>query len=114
MKEKLIQEYQDIIFGDLCLCGCGEPEATLQMILEYLNLEKIYRNDDMEYEVYKDLKEEFIENYKEYLFLYMLYVLNENEILDHGSSVYASWLTDKGKRLLELSEEVAIDEVFRN
>ena len=38
---------------------------------------------------------------------YMIYQLNEQGFLEHGSSIFGSWITEKGKKLIEALDEMA-------
>lgn len=114
MKEQTIyEEYEKLVFSDLGICGCGTPEETIEMIVEYLkhNIEyknkyKIEKDFDKVYKEDKEWEERFIEENKELLFLFMLYILDDKEFMEHGTSVYSSWVIKKGEKLISLFEKM--------
>lgn len=80
-----------IWFGIFDFCGCGDPRFELKRIYELLkmidaeNFEPIC-NDDEKWQIY-------------------LYLLHRFELTEHGSSIYCSFLTDKGKAVFSLLKE---------
>lgn len=80
------------LIDELNICGCGNPEMVYRLIHVVLKeiLESRVRTDD---EVgYYD---------------YMIYQLNEKRFLEHEYSIYGSWVTEKGKKLIEALDEMA-------
>lgn len=88
------KEFEDTVFDDIGICGCGDPDSVLDMLEEYLEKKSDYMS-------FKD-QIAFAEKYHEELMLFMMYIMDNKGFTDHGSSVYGSWLTDKGKHFLEL------------
>lgn len=72
------------LIHELGICGCGCPkeayEAVHKMLIMYMAPDYTKINDPHE--------------------LFMAYTLDNLEFLEHGSSIYGAWLTDKGKGLL--------------
>lgn len=64
-------------------CGCGMPDYVLNGFRETLKGQKEEKLADNKMQIY-------------------LYILNKEEYLEHGSSIFGSWLTEKGKALLFL------------
>lgn len=94
MKKYLIakgNEYVTII-EELNICKCGCPNAVYKLIHTVLKeiKEKGPRTDDTV--GYYD---------------FMIYQLNHMEFLDHGTSIYNSWITEKGNKLIEALDEMA-------
>ena len=80
------------LIDELNICGCGNPEMVYRLIHVVLKeiLESRVRVDD---EVgYYD---------------YMIYQLNEQGFLEHEYSIYGSWVTERGKKLIEALDEMA-------
>lgn len=80
------------LIDELGICGCGNPEMVYRLIHVVLKeiLESRVRVDD---EVgYYD---------------YMIYQLNEQGFLEHEYSIYGSWVTERGKKLIEALDEMA-------
>lgn len=83
-------------------CGCANPEDAIEAVYKQLKLYEFQRN----YSSYSELEEYCLKEFgdKQYsdsnLALILGYVLDEKELTEHGSCVYASWLTDLGKMFL--------------
>lgn len=68
----------------LGFCGCGDPDDIMLYVKEFL--EKLERQDWGKYED------------RPYMFL--IYWADHNGFTEHGTTARCSWLTDKGKELL--------------
>jgi hypothetical protein len=66
-------------------CACGDPGDNLLYIKEIL--EKLDKNDWGEYE--------------DRHYMFAVYCLDRFGLTEHGSTVRCSWLTDKGREVLE-------------
>lgn len=98
-------EIKDMMFNEIGLCGCGYYNDTVRIIYEYLKAkEELYCHFD--YRRWKDFLEKFIEENKEFLYEFMCYVLDDKGFTEHGPSVGSAWITEKGKTLLRMIEEV--------
>ena len=104
--EELYQSLPDYILGTFFkFCSCGNPENVMQIVGDFLKLYHEYeqlRPEDYhspEYKTY-ELKRETWFNTNENLHLFLLYYLDSVEFMEHGSGVYGSWITDKGKAFL--------------
>ena len=84
-------------------CGCGCPEEAISFLLELLELCPLYDN--------REPFEKLIPN--EGLQYLTLYTLDHFDLIEHGTSVRGSWLTDKGKAILELLRNEKDDEFKR-
>lgn len=105
MVEERRNELNKLIFEDLGFCGCGNPEQDIIFIKNILDLRNKWHNDKLTYKKYRKLiKKEFIKNW-ECAEEYILYMLNDKEFLEHGSSVGGSWLLNKGHKLLKITNE---------
>ena len=105
-EESLIDPLMDYyMYTELKLCRCGIPEDTYEVMRRYLHI-----RDDM---VTNKLQcKDVVERYKTDLHIddndslqagllqFMMYMLDEHECTEHGSSIGGCWLTDKGRRLL--------------
>ena len=74
------------LIHELGICGCGRPEEAYKAVHEML---KSFKNYDRKTINLDDPHR-----------LFMAYTLDHLEFIDHGSSIYAAWLTDKGEELL--------------
>lgn len=115
MDYDFIEKYEDLVYGELGICGCGYPEETIEMIVEYLKHDIEYtkkiKSTNYNYDAFLPIYEEkekwqenFIEKNKEILFVFMLYMLNNKGFMEHGTSIYSSWVEEKGKKLIEYYE----------
>lgn len=87
-------ENQDLIH-ELGICGCGIPEEAYQAVLDMLKRAEDRKNGKL-----------ILDNNNPHE-LFMAYILDHLGLLEHGSSIYGAWLTDKGKKMLEALEKFA-------
>jgi hypothetical protein len=79
---------------EMKFCGCGNPEDAQDYLRRILAAHKA-KSDD-----YKAVERVILaEPEKAALIIY--YLLDAMGLTEHGGSVYGSWLSDKGQRLLE-------------
>ena len=76
------------VFG---FCGCGDCQYELERL--YATLEILKREDRTDRNELYDVNN----GYQIYL-----YLLDRYEFTEHGSSIYGSWLTDKGEALYKV------------
>lgn len=76
------------MIDSLNICGCGNPEIAYESIRQMLLRAK-------DQNVITDL-----DNPDGYM-LFMAYTLDSMGFLEHGSSIYGAWITEKGKELLK-------------
>lgn len=79
--------------GVLGCCGCGTPEDNLRYIAKGL---AHFTEDGVRAEYITEWND--FSNEEATFFLYMMDVLG---VTEHGSSIYGSWLTEKGKALVK-------------
>lgn len=80
------------LVDELSICGCGNPKMVYRLI--HVVLKEIHESSVR------------VDDYVGY-YDYMIYQLNEQGFLEHGSSIYGSWITEKGKKLIEALDEMA-------
>lgn len=90
-----------VYFGALGLCGCGTPEDVHALLLDCLRQFKGGPGvgggvDGIERLVAERsaVAAEFIAHF-----------LDRAELLEHGTSVFGSWLTERGKQALEIGSD---------
>jgi hypothetical protein len=123
-KDEIYKVLYDFYFNKLKFCGCGSPEDTLLYIKKLLNL--IKRKMDRPYDESKKERDNAYWQYqKDLLFIggftpffnennkiepndiqngviqFILYYLDEVEVLEHGGSIGGAWLTEYGEKILE-------------
>lgn len=77
---------------ELHICGCGCPDIVYKLI------HKIMKDIAS-----RNIKTDDEEGYYDFI----LHQLNHMEFLEHGSSIYSSWVTEKGKNLIKALDEMA-------
>lgn len=90
-------------------CGCGDPELAYQWISDYLTR---ISNQNTSYKV-PTTGPEYI----------AIYLMDHLGFTEHGSTIHGSWLTDRGKEVLEFisnngtdwqeKEWIGVDGVYR-
>ena len=83
-------------FEKLGWCGCGCPEAVMEVIANYLEARSLpYPESD------KKMKTYFAPDGDENpLVMCLAYTLDDKGFTEHGSSIFSCWLTDDGKYFL--------------
>lgn len=86
-----------LAYGDrgLRFCGCGQPDAVWMLVREMLESVP-FRADDQ-----ADAA----------MFYALLYWLDGTDLIDHGTMITGSWLTEKGKHYLPLMRRHDWDQV---
>lgn len=128
-RKKFINEFY---FEKLNFCGCGSPCEVLYVIKNLLNVIKINKDrwklpdyNKNSYKYYDLHQSEIIQcfnlkndntNDGEYsinegVIQCFLNVLNNVDVLEHGSSIGGSWLTKYGEQLLEYLNELNDEEL---
>jgi hypothetical protein len=85
-----LQHVYKILWEDLPMCGCGNPETAVTLVHELLKLAPLYDHHDA---VVSLLPSEGV-------YYLVLGALDEAGLLEHGSNISGSWLTDKGQWFL--------------
>lgn len=80
--------YLEILGG----CGCGSSEDIAELAF---NLISLFATDfnDRKWSVYDDIEYEILANW-----------MYSKELIEHGSSISGSWLTNKGKAIYSILE----------
>lgn len=105
-EESLIDPLMDFFsYEILHLCGCGCPEDTYELIRKILTIRYEWKSRKISYEEvlkrYKDDLELDTKNSSHNGILqFVMYILDHNGILEHGSSIGGCWLTNLGKMYL--------------
>lgn len=110
--EERREKFQDIYYGDIGMCGCGRPEDIKQFLLDLLENHRKYRDDELSYKEMAEKRKSIIEDVdSDVIFEIIFHMFEDAKILEHGSSVYGSWFTDKGKLFLKLLSEFKDNEL---
>ena len=88
------------VFFQKWFCGCGNPEAAAETLRVLLTLCPLY---DHQAELKALLPNDGVR-------LLLLYTIDHFDLIEHGTGIGGSWLTEKGKDLLAaLEREKAVD-----
>lgn len=80
------------LVDELGICGCGCPDQVyrrIHVVMKEISKKGTRTDDTVGY------------------YNYMIYQLNEQGFLEHVSSIFDSWITEKGKKLIEVLDEMA-------
>ena len=105
-EESLVDPLMDFFSYELLhLCGCGTPEDTYEIIRKILTIRFEWQSRKTSYEEvirrYKDDLKLDSNNSSHYGILqFVMYILDHNGILEHGSSIGGCWLTNLGEMYL--------------
>lgn len=81
------------IYNEFEWCGCGQPNAVLERVKEVLGLLQDTKNWDY-------INKLMLEDERPDLYYTFFYMLDRVELIQHGSGIHFSWLTEKGKDFL--------------
>lgn len=101
--EDELSHLHKLIFQDLGLCGCGYPDEAYALVRDLLALAPYYEDGR-----WQRAAELIGSQGAQQIVLSML---DRAELLEHGSSVAGSWLTERGAHYLELMRRHRVDEV---
>jgi hypothetical protein len=83
-------------FGQLELCGCGNPDDVHRLIIE---CSKMFEGDKKKG---IDGIMELVKSEPKVASEFIAHFLEQKNLTEHGGSVYGSWLTDRGKQFIEI------------
>lgn len=86
-------EVVETIWEKLGICGCGDPEAVIDLIKRIL---ECFRDED------HHKIAEILEAKHDGVFWFVLYQLDNAGLIDHGVNVRSGFITDKGKEFLAI------------
>lgn len=81
-----------LLTGILRLCGCGQPDAALDRIVEIL---KLVQDEHRGWTVDEEI---------------ILHLLDSKDLLEHGVGIGCPWVTEKGLWFLVMAMDVLTEE----
>ena len=95
------------MFDKVRICGCGLPEDTYNVIRKVLTIQDAYHKDAMSYSeiqtaCLEDLGLDVKSNDGNGMHQFILYILDNCGLVEHGSSIGGCWLTEEGKMCLDV------------
>lgn len=101
-RTKVLQHVNGLLYMDLGLCGCGNPEEAFELVRDLLRLAPFYEHRDEVRALIGDGAPSHI----------ILSTLDHADLIEHGGSIHGSWLTDKGQWYLNALNTVTVwDEI---
>jgi hypothetical protein len=88
-------------YGQLGLCGCGDPEAVHAMLIICAEQFDRGENNLSHFNGVDGIKKIVIENI-DVVSEFIAHFLDQKDIIEHGGSVYGSWLTGRGRQFIQL------------
>lgn len=89
--------FDDIYYDEIGMCGCGQPHDVQVLLFELMQNHKNYNDNLISYEEMAAIRKSIIINTdSDIIFEFIFHVLDNAELLEHGTSIYSAWLTDKG------------------
>jgi len=85
-------------FSQFGLCGCGDPERVHEFLLNCMAA----RSDEYPNIIDVQKVQKLAAENNEIIAEFIMHYLDSCDLIEHGSSVYGSWLTDRGKQALEI------------
>lgn len=86
--------------GVLGGCGCGSSDYLAERAIRLLKNFSLRGDDwDKRFSIYDRIGDEILAHW-----------FNDKELTEHGTSIYGSWLTKKGERVLGVLNELIEDE----
>ena len=97
-------EAEAMYYGQLGLCGCGRPQDVHAFLIRCLAT----RSEEHGILDLKKIKA-LISEKPEIVAEFVGHFICDKHLTEHGGSVYGSWLTERGKQVLEIGPMVDDD-----
>jgi len=98
----MTDRFDRLYFVELGMCECGRPDEVEAFVLEILDAQASYRDTPQGgFEAKESRQHSAIKNTDaDVIFEFVMHVFEHAGFVEHGSSVYGSWLTEKGRKLI--------------
>jgi len=102
-------EAEIMYFDHLGLCGCGNPADVHKFLVDAC---ETFDRDTHGYKGDGPIEKitGLVQENPEIVAEFVAHFLDQRNFLDHGSSVYGSWLSDLGKQFIEIGPHIDRDE----
>lgn len=101
-REKVISDIKEEFTHLLGICGCGNPELVLEGIYNLLILIRDKSKVTKAEEKYEELIGIGDDRKVNWLYLAILYLLDDKGFTDHGTGIYGCWIDKLGKYYLKI------------
>jgi hypothetical protein len=105
------------------MCGCGSPESAVRFVYDVLSAIRTRWDDSKPLSLFRPQDRPALDRVwaeqaaamkallpTDGIEYFVLYILNDWDLLEHGVSVGGSWLTEKGKAMLAALDREVGDE----
>lgn len=96
-EQHVLEHLYLVFYGDLGLCGCGNPETALTLIRDLLRLAPFHQDGHWQ-QVHALIGSDGAHHI-------VLSALDNADLIEHGGSIGGSWATDKGQWMLWAIEQ---------
>lgn len=93
-RENVLQHVNDLLYIQLGLCGCGNPEESFDLVRKLLALAPYHQGPEVREEVAVLCGNPAAKHI-------ILSTLDHADLIEHGGGIDGSWLTDKGEWYLK-------------
>jgi len=101
-REKVISDIKDEFSNLLGICGCGNPELVFKGIYDLLILIRDKSRSTKADEKYEELIGIGNDRKVNWLYLAILYLLDDKGFTDHGTGIYGCWINKLGEYYLKI------------
>jgi hypothetical protein len=117
VKVEYPNEVQRFYYEELGWCGCGSPDEVLGFIRDVLQAMNDWtqanrRDDEAAREAAQARQDALLPRAGGMLVLSYLYMLGAHGLTEHGGSVYGSWITDEGERVLAMLSGIDLEKAM--
>jgi len=114
----LIDELDSFFTYDIIgICGCGDPDLCKKDIRDILNIIYEYDNSEDDFSKKYEVKQNRLLDrfgcmsvYDNSLLLFMVYILDNVGLLEHGSGIGGAWITNLGNMCRVVYNNLKLDE----
>jgi hypothetical protein len=93
--------YKAVFYNIFNMCGCGQPYETYCFLYDVL---KAMDGRTANKELTSETIQKIIQENPEHAAAFIVHIINNNYVADHGGSWYGSWLTQKGQFIVDLGK----------
>lgn len=99
------EKFEDMYYGTLGMCGCGDAESVKNFVYKMMEFQKRYHSKEDVSTIFKERKEYLKNLDPDTIVEFVGHILESIGFYEHGSSVYGSWFTKEGEEFFTLLEE---------
>lgn len=105
-KDERQEKFENVYYNTLGMCGCGSPNEVKNFLFNLLENHRKYKDSEITYEEMAGSRKTLIQSSDpDIVFEIIFHTFENSKLLEHGGSVYSSWLTEEGREFLKLLSE---------